>query len=138
MIRLTTNLAATALAGFWAVFREWAAFLACLLCTATGVGLNFFVFGAELAGTRGWVLAVIIALVMMSVSYGAKYGDTANRANFTPLDVIQYTAQGFLWSASWPTFAHVLGIQPVTPPSLMMPGLPDVIDSARHAMDSVA
>jgi hypothetical protein len=118
MTRLTTNLAATTLAGFWTVFREWAAFLACLGCTAIGVALNFLIFGAQLTGTPGWVLTVVIALAMMSLSYGAKYGDAANRANFTPLDVLQYTSQGFLWPASWPALAHVLGIQPLTPPAV--------------------
>lgn len=132
---LTTNLATTALSGFWDENKDWAAFIACFVSAIAGVAISFFVFGSEITGTRLWALALVIAIVMMSISYGAKYGNAASRDNFTPLDLIQYVSQGFLWPATWPTLADRLGIDPIAPPTAPNPVSESGTPAVEGALD---
>ena len=53
---------------------------------------------------------------MLGVSYGAKYANPDARESFTPMDLIQYLSQGFLWPSTWPALATFLGVEKIEPP----------------------
>jgi len=96
--------------------RVWGVFLLCFLFSALGVVLSFWLFGAAIKGYRFWGFGLVIAVAMLGITYGAKYANDDARTKFTPVDLIQYLSQGFLWPSTWPALAHVLGIQQVAPP----------------------
>lgn len=109
-VRLSTrNIAATPALG--SVTPEWRVFLLCLACTVVGVAVSLFVFPpiAQMSWMQTVAIGVIIAFVMMLVNYSAKSSNTATRDQFTPVDLLNYTVQGFLWPATWPALAEKLG-----------------------------
>jgi hypothetical protein len=96
--------------------KAWSVFLGCLLCSALGVGICFWVFGGKMTGIRLWGISLVISIVMLGVSYGAKYANLDARESFTPMDLIQYLSQGFLWPSTWPALANFLGVEKIEPP----------------------
>lgn len=58
----------------------------------------------------------MLAVTMLGISYGAKYANADAREGFTPVDLIQYLTQGFLWPSTWPALAKFLGITSIEPP----------------------
>ena len=112
-----TNIIALALpSGMKPYLRTWGVFLGCLICSAIGVGICFFVFGEKITGFRLWGIGLVISVVMLGVSYGAKYASPEARESFTPMDLIQYFSQGFLWPSTWPALADILGVHKIEPP----------------------
>ena len=97
--------------------RVWGVFLLCLLSSALGVVLSFFLLGSVVRGYRLWGFGLVIAITMLGISYGAKYANADSRAKFTPVDMIQYITQGFLWPSTWPALADLLGIEKIAPPT---------------------
>lgn len=96
--------------------KAWGVFIGCLICSAIGVGICFWVFGGNITGVRLWGIGLVISIVMLGVSYGAKYANPHARESFTPMDLIQYLSQGFLWPSTWPAFAGFLGVEKIEPP----------------------
>jgi hypothetical protein len=96
--------------------KVWAVFALCLIFSGTGVGLSFFVLGATITGYRLWGVGIVIAVTMLGISYGAKYANADARTSFTPLDLIQYLSQGFLWPSTWPALAQFTGVGTIEPP----------------------
>jgi hypothetical protein len=94
----------------------WVVFLACLVCSAVGVIFSFVLLVPKIGGIKMWGVALLIAIVMLGISYGAKYANDDARKKFTPVDAIQYVSQGFLWPSTWPALAAFLGVQPIGPP----------------------
>ena len=82
-----------------------------------GVMGSFVVFGTTITGTRRWGFALVVSVVMLGLSYGAKYSNTEARKMFTPVDVLQYVSQGVLWPSTWPALAQLIGIQPISGPT---------------------
>jgi hypothetical protein len=78
-------------------------------------------------GTRLWGFGLVIAVIMAGISYGAKYDNAHAREGFTPVDLIQYFTQGFLWPSTSPALATFLGITPIQPPIKGASLLHDVI-----------
>ena len=97
--------------------RAWGVFLGCLICSAAGVGICFWIFGGKMTGFRLWGVSLVIAVVMLGVSYGAKYANPGARVSFTPMDLIQYLSQGFLWPSTWPALATFLGVEKIEAPA---------------------
>jgi hypothetical protein len=96
--------------------RVWAVFILCLLFSALGVGLSFLVLGTTITGYRLWGIGLVISVTMLGITYGAKYANADARESFTPVDLIQYLSQGFLWPSTWPALASVAGIQKIEAP----------------------
>jgi hypothetical protein len=88
----------------------------CLAFTLLGIGISAYVFPPTvIKGGQFYALLIVIAFVVMGVTYGAKFNNAATRNTFTPVDIIQYTIAGFLWPAAWPALAEKAGqviIQP--------------------------
>jgi len=83
-----------------------------------GVFLSFKLFVPTLtAFPNQKEVGFAIAVIMLGVSYGAKFANTSAREVFTPLDLIQYLSQGFLWPSVWPSLATFLKIPPVAAPT---------------------
>ncbi|HEX9667947.1 MAG TPA: hypothetical protein VGC93_00565 [Thermoanaerobaculia bacterium] len=97
--------------------RVWVVFGLCLLFSTIGVGLSFLALGTTINGYRLYGVGLVIAVTMLGVSYGAKYANTESRESFTPLDLIQYLGQGFLWPSAWPALAERIGVPPVDVPT---------------------
>lgn len=97
--------------------KVWAVFILCLLFSGVGVGLSFFVFGPTITGFRLWGLGLALAVIMLGITYGAKYANTNSREEFSPIDLIQYTTQGFLWPSTWPALAERFGIDSIDSPT---------------------
>lgn len=95
----------------------WITFGLCLVCSCVGVGLSFLTFGTVISGFRMWGVGFAIAVVMLGLTYGAKYANADSRRTFTPVDFLQYLSQGFLWPSTWPALADFLGIDPLDPPA---------------------
>ena len=49
------------------------------------------------------------AVVMLGISYGAKYATKSSRETFTSRDQLQYIAQSFIWPGAWPSLERLLG-----------------------------
>ena len=96
--------------------RAWGVFFGCLACSAIGVWIAFLVFGGKLTGVRLWGVGLVVSIIMLGVSYGAKYANVDARESFTPMDLIQYLSQGFLWPSTWPALADFLGVQKIEAP----------------------
>ena len=90
--------------------KTWAVFILCLLLSLLGVGLSFVVLGTTLKGYPLWGAGFVIAVLMLGVTYAAKYLDVSARKSFTPVDFIQYLGQGFLWPSTWPGLAKAIGV----------------------------
>lgn len=101
----------------WRPFRTWGVFILCLLFSGIGVGLSFLLLGPTITGYRLWGVGLVIAIIMLGISYGAKYASPDARESFTPVDLIQYLSQGFLWPSTWPGLAKFLNITPIEPPT---------------------
>jgi hypothetical protein len=118
----TTLLASAPFAGLFSgksleTIITWVVFVLCLFFSLLGIGASFLIFGPSISGYRLWGIALVIAIGMISLSYGQKYTKLESRNSFTPVDLISYVLQGFLWPTTWPTLAHVIGISSqVTPP----------------------
>ena len=97
--------------------RGWGVFVLCLVSSAVGVFLSFLVFGTAITGARVWGVGVAVSVIMLGLSYGAKYATPKARGNFTPLDFVQYLTQGFLWPSAWPGLAKLIGLEIVPPPA---------------------
>ena len=95
--------------------KVWAVFAACLISSAVGVAISLAVFGSTVTGFKSWGIGLVISVVMLGISYGAKYANDDARRTFTPVDLIQYLSQGFLWPSTWPALADVVGIQVIEP-----------------------
>ncbi len=95
----------------WETAKIWIVFLACFVFSLLGVFGSFLLFGNTITGTRKWGFAVVISVVMLGLSYGAKYSNADARMSFTPVDVLQYLSQGILWPSTWPALAKVMGVQ---------------------------
>ena len=95
---------------------QWRVFLLCLVSSAVGVVLSFVVLGPTLTGIKLWAAGLVIAILMLGISYGAKYANPSASVTFTPVDLVQYISQGFLWLSTWPALADFLGIQKIAPP----------------------
>ncbi len=106
--------------------KVWGVFLLCFFFSLLGVGASFWMFGTTVTGQKLWGIGIVIAIIMLGISYGAKYANEKAREAFTPVDLIQYLSQGFLWPSTWPAMAELLGIEPIEPPvisaSLLEPG----------------
>lgn len=98
--------------------RVWAVFFCCLFISGVGVALSFLAFGGKLTGVAKWGIGLAIAVIMLGITYGAKYANTDARRTFTPVDLIQYLTQGFLWPSTWPALASFLGVSTVAPPKV--------------------
>ena len=96
--------------------KIWAVFFLCLLLTGVGVFVSFLVFGSTITGTRKWGVALVVSIVMLGLSYGAKYSNPNARGVFTPIDALQYLSQAFLWPSTWPALADLVGIEKIAPP----------------------
>jgi FtsH-binding integral membrane protein len=96
--------------------KVWAVFMLCLVFSGIGVAISFLAFGTNITGIKKWGIGLVIAIVMLGISYGAKYANNEARKTFTPVDLIQYLSQGFLWPSTWPALADFLGIQKVISP----------------------
>jgi hypothetical protein len=55
------------------VVKTWVVFILCWLMSIIGVGASFLVLGSTVAGFRLWGISIIIAIGMISLSYGQKY-----------------------------------------------------------------
>jgi hypothetical protein len=114
----------------------WITFALCLICSGVGVGLSFLAFGTVVAGIRMWGVGFAIAVVMLGLTYGAKYANADARRTFTPVDFLQYMSQGFLWPSTWPALADFLGVQSLEPPSTtwlpMLDSLPLACERLLH------
>src|SRR5882757_1530837 len=51
--------------------RIWGVFLLCLFFSASGVVLSFLLLGTVIKGTRLWGFGLVIAVIMLGISYGA-------------------------------------------------------------------
>ena len=112
----------TNLADAWARWRvppRWRVFLWCLVTTAVGVGIYLFLFPVDSRFNFGQTVALglIVAFAMMGLNYAAKYSNTATRNDFTPVDVLSYSVQGFAWPALWPSLAAAVGAVVIEPPA---------------------
>ena len=96
--------------------RVWAAFILCLAASGAGVALSLAVFGTTITGYRLWGAGIAVAIIMLGVGYAAKYSNQTAAASFTPMDLVQFLSQGFLWPSAWPAFAERLGVERVAPP----------------------
>lgn len=96
--------------------RVWAVFFCCLLLSGVGVALSFLAFGGNITGSAKWGIGLAISIIMLGITYGAKYANADARRSFTPVDFIQYLTQGFLWPSTWPALASLLGVTTVAPP----------------------
>ena len=96
--------------------KVWAMFLLFLIFSAIGVAISFDVFGSTITGFEQWEIGLVISVLMLGISYGAKYANANARQSFTPMDFIQYLSQGLLWPTTWPALAEMLGVKTVTPP----------------------
>jgi hypothetical protein len=96
--------------------RVWGVFFLCFLSSVLGVVLSFWLLGAAIKGYRFWGFGIVIALIMLGITYGAKYANDDARTKFTPVDLIQYLSQGFLWPSTWPALASVLHVPQIAPP----------------------
>lgn len=97
--------------------RVWGVFFLCFLFSGIGVGLSFIVFGSTIQGFRLWGVGITLAIIMLGVSYSAKYANKNAREYFTPPDLIQYLSQGFLWPSTWPALADFIGIAKISSPT---------------------
>jgi hypothetical protein len=112
--------------------KVWLVFLACLIVSALGVLISFVVFGSTITGIQKWAGGAVIAVVMLGISYGAKYANADARKSFTPVDIIQYLSQGFLWPSTWPALADFIGIEKIKPPEQTSYLLDLLEQAARH------
>jgi|GEM_PF-6036686 len=96
--------------------KVWAVFLLCLMFSLLGVWLSFRVFGEKISAVGHWEAALAIAIVMLGLTYGAKFANADARKNITPVDLIQYVSQGFLWPSTWPALAERLNVITVPGP----------------------
>lgn len=99
--------------------KSWLVFVLCFVFSGLGVFLSILVFGARITGYQLWGLGLAVSIIMLGISYGAKYANEESRNQFTPVDLIQYLTQGFLWPATWPALADRFGIQPVAGPQAL-------------------
>jgi hypothetical protein len=90
--------------------KTWVVFILCWLTSIVGVAASFLILGSTIVGYRLWGISIIIAVGMISVSYGQKYAKLESRISFTPIDVITYLIRGFLWPTTWPTLAKSIGV----------------------------
>lgn len=97
--------------------RIWGVFLLCLLFSGIGVFLSLWLLGTVIKGYRLWGFGLVIAVTMLGISYGAKYANDDARERFTPVDLIQYLTQGFLWPSTWPALAKFMGITTIEAPA---------------------
>jgi hypothetical protein len=100
--------------------RTWAVFILCWFFSFVGVGASFLILQSAIFGFKFWGISLIIAIAMISLSYGQKYAKVESRNSFTPVDLISYIIQGFLWPTTWPTLAKAVGVEssitaPATP-----------------------
>jgi hypothetical protein len=94
----------------------WTTFALCLACSVIGVILSFVAFGSAITGFKLWGIGLVISVIMLGISYGAKYASEQARREFTPVDLVQYLGQGFLWPSTWPALADRLGVDKIEPP----------------------
>jgi hypothetical protein len=94
----------------------WIVFAACLLCSGVGVAISFVLLAPRIGGAQMWSVGFVVAIVMLGISYGAKYANENARRTFTPVDLIQYLSQGFLWPSAWPALATFVGIKTTIAP----------------------
>jgi hypothetical protein len=104
------------------VVKTWVVFILCWLLSIVGVGASFLVLGSTISGYRLWGISIVIAVGMISLSYGQKYAKVESRISFTPVDFISYLIQGFLWPTTWPALAQAIGVSssitgPTVPPA---------------------
>ena len=104
------------------VVKTWVVFVLCWAVSIAGVGASFLVLGPSIAGYRLWGISIVIAVGMISLSYGQKYAKGEFQTSFTPVDFISYLIQGFLWPTTWPTLAKAIGVSsaitaPTNPPT---------------------
>jgi hypothetical protein len=102
--------------------KTWLVFILCWTFSIVGVGASFLVLGSDVAGYRLWGISIVIAVGMISLSYGQKYAKVESRTSFTPVDLLIYLIQGFLWPTTWPTLAKAIGVStaitgPAAPPA---------------------
>ena len=100
------------------VVKVWVVFFLCLLFSAAGVFISFVLLGSTFDNNKLWLVGILIAIVMLGIKYGAKHANAQSRREFTPVDLIQYTSQGFLWPSAWPSLATALGVSPIAPPPI--------------------
>ena len=101
----------------------WIVFIGCLVCSVLGVVASFFVLGSTISLYKLWGFSIVIAVGMISLSYGQKYAVEASRTSFTPVDLVSYVIQGFLWPSTWPSLAQAIGIASnIVAPSAPTPG----------------
>jgi hypothetical protein len=78
------------------IVKTWVVFILCWLTSIVGVAASFLILGSTIVGYRLWGISIIIAVGMISLSYGQKYAKLESRISFTPVDIITYLIQGFL------------------------------------------
>ena len=103
------------------IAQEWIVFGLCAASGALGVLVSFKVSGVgTYTGPQFW-LAILITVLLLSVSYGAKFSDESARKRFTVPDFLQFAAQGVLWPAAVPGIAtnfHIPNINPSPMPTV--------------------
>ena len=114
--------------------KVWWVFIACLACSAIGVFISFLAFGSKITGWQAWGVGLVISVTMLGISYGAKYASENARKIFTPVDLIQYLSQGFLWPSTWPALAEALGFERIEPPEAVALGL---FEPVHQLLDSI-
>jgi len=120
----------------WQHFRVWGVFLLCLIFSFAGVAASFWLFGGTITGLKAWPAVLLIAAVMLGISYGAKYANANARETFTPVDLVQYLSQGFLWPSTWPGLAKYLNIESIAPPAA--PGAAKISILLSGGLDTMA
>lgn len=96
--------------------KSWAVFTGCLFFSAVGVAISFLLFGTTIKSWALYGVGFVIAIIMLGISYGAKFANPEARTSFTPMDLIQYLSQGFLWPSTWPGLAKFLDVDVIKPP----------------------
>ena len=90
--------------------QTWAVFLMCLFFSIVGGFGSFLLLSSTLPRFKLWRISIIIAIGMIGLSYFQKYSNIDARTSFTPIDLITYLLQGFLWPTTWPTLASAIGV----------------------------
>ncbi|HEX9867022.1 MAG TPA: hypothetical protein VGC99_00255 [Candidatus Tectomicrobia bacterium] len=59
---------------------------------------------------------IVLVHLFEGICKNPQYANPQTRLIFTPMDLIQFLSQGFLWPSAWPTLADTFGIDEVIQP----------------------
>jgi len=111
----------------------WVVFLACAVCTAIGIFLSYKFITVNTA-VNFWYVGIIITVGMLSLTYGAKWASEESRRRFTPIDLIQFILQGFLWPSAWPSLAAQLGVDTSIEPPKSPETTMHLLETTHHLL----